>query len=574
MNESSTSWIAILTLKSDPSTSNIKGDAEPYILSQEEPTFIGRSNDCQITLKPKYSTASRYHAKVESLNLNGQLVWQVCDLETPNGSYVNNQKIKNCQPLNPGDQLVLGKPNGAAFTFEWKEIEIVKLNDIFRKKHSYDETYVPGAESFILPEEKTHASPGSSDSPPEYYKDSANLPEDHPILSESPEPVSPEPVSPKASPQSNRSLALAKTFLGLLLVSGILFLLYRIPETFQAQKTKDDSLSSYVDNISRLLIDTKLESLDPFDPSARKARESANGQTISTLKNIDGQHKGALLRFLHGAKLIRLLPQQLSRQWISSPNLISKEKVQLSPQLLDRQELLLVNHFTVPKNPVERAVLAVMQTQRAQELSPSAVKKCGVQVQSETPSCGWLLTFNSLAYEQPFYTPIQLSGADLTGVVLRDAPLEGINLEGAYLSFQQCKQTFTGNFFVDTFYRRPQSWFSNSCSADLSGSGFQNGRFFRSVLPGANLSNAKLDFADLRQADLRAANLTGVSWHGALLNGACYLEEDWKNAFPKIGPDGKTFDPKRFGMRPIAAKASNFNDSSSFQECKSLKPPA
>ena len=151
-------------------------------------------------------------------------------------------------------------------------------------------------------------------------------------------------------------------------------------------------------------------------------------------------------------------------------------------------------------------------------------------------------------------------------------PLEGINLEGAYLSFQQCQQTFTGNFLVDTFYRKPMSWFSNGCSADLSGSGLQNSRLFRAVLLGANLRGAKLDFADLRQADLRAANLSGVSWQGALLDGACYLEQDWKNSFPKIGPDGKTFDPKRFGMKPVADKASDFNDANSFQECKSLEP--
>ena len=420
MNESSTSWIAILTLNSDPSIPKGKEDAEPYILSQEEPTFIGRSNDCQITLKPKYSTASRYHAKIESMNLDGKLVWQVCDLETPNGSYVNDQKIKNCTHLNPGDQLVLGRPNGATFTFEWKEIEIVKLNDIFRKKHSYDETYVPSAEGFALPEEKTHASTGLSDSVLENQGESTRFTADPPVPANIP-----SPRNERAPLLSGNALPLlTKTALGLLLISGILFLLYRIPETFQSQRTKEDSLGAYVDNISRLLIDTKLESLSPYDPVARKARESANGQTVSILKTLDGQHKGALLRFLHGAKLIKLLPQQLSRQWISSPNLISKEKVQMSPQLWGRKELLYANNFIVAKQDlVTRPILSVTQTQRTQDLAPSAVTKCGPSAQqSDAPRCGWLLTFNSLASEQPFYTPIQLSGADLTGVVLKDAP--------------------------------------------------------------------------------------------------------------------------------------------------------
>ncbi|MEO0374845.1 MAG: pentapeptide repeat-containing protein, partial [Cyanobacteria bacterium P01_A01_bin.17] len=216
-------------------------------------------------------------------------------------------------------------------------------------------------------------------------------------------------------------------------------------------------------------------------------------------------------------------------------------------------------------------IFLASQTNVNQRLISKDSKGCAAQKDKRPLGCSWILEFSTKSYEQPFVTPVQLSGADLTGVKLKDAPLERSNLEGAYLSLQSCKESSSGNFFVDNFYQKPIRWFQrDKCSADFSGAGLQDSRLFRSVLMGANLRNAKLDYADPRQVDLRGANLAGVSWKGAMLKGACYLEKDWQKSFPEKGPNGGKFDPALEGMKVVSPEESDISDSSLFKECKNI----
>jgi uncharacterized protein YjbI with pentapeptide repeats/pSer/pThr/pTyr-binding forkhead associated (FHA) protein len=572
MNESSANWIAIVTFYDESGSQNHQRDPEPYILSTKEATFIGRSNDCQIILRPKYTTASRYHAKIEQVSFEGKLVWQVCDLGTPNGTFVNDQKIKGCQRLQSGDYLTLGKPRGANFIFEWNSREIEELNEIFRKKHPYDETVVPQMESFESQDEKTQFFPKSSSKVEVGGRpvEESSVEAERSII---------DFRADKATISGNRNFInyptqiLAKGLLAFISVLILSFLIYRILGFSEAQKNEDASLKSYIDSISKLLLDKKLSSLSLNDPSARNARESANGQTLTTLKNLDGQTKGALLRFLHGSKLIKIQSQKLGEEWLSNKNIVSnKGKIQLFDQDLNRKELIYLSQTKIQGNNIDSLPVFLMRKNEFdQRKSKGAIQECAnpTQMNKKISNCSWVLEFASQSYEEPFLTPIQLSGADLTGVVLKDAPLDGINLEGAYMSLQECKPSFSGNFFEVNFYKKPMHWLSNhQCRADLSGAGLQNARLFRSVLIGANLSNGKLDHADLREADLRGANLTGVSWKGAILTGACYFEEDWQKYFPEKGTDGQPFNPIAEGMKPISNRKTDFNNPHSFQECK------
>lgn len=44
-----------------------------------------------------------------SRSSNGMPMWQVCDLESTSGTFVNNQPLQGCQTLQPGDRITLGQ---------------------------------------------------------------------------------------------------------------------------------------------------------------------------------------------------------------------------------------------------------------------------------------------------------------------------------------------------------------------------------------------------------------------------------------------------------------------------------
>jgi pSer/pThr/pTyr-binding forkhead associated (FHA) protein len=579
MNASSASWVAILILNSELDSQNNQKESEPYILSKKEATYIGRSQDCQFILSPKYSTVSRYHAKVELVNQDSELVWQIHDLGTPNGTFVNDKRVKDFQCLKSGDLLTLGKPNGANFTFEWKFIEIEKLNEVFRKKRLYDETVVPSMNDFENNEEKTYffnenlAQNPLRENPQK--NDSIGIEKSTPNSSD----INKNIIDINSRTDKKRHVKNSSRIFSVLLSIFIIlfltsFLIYLAQGIFEAQTNKNEELKSYIESISRLLLDKKLDSLSPDDPDARKAREAANGQTLVKLKDLDGQAKGSLLRFLHKAKLIKIQPEKLSKEWLLNINANSNKRwVQLLSLDYPRKELVYLRQDKAGVfNSYSLPILLINQVELNQKYGN---KKCIYSPQSNRRDliCALALPFKakSQLYEKPFITPIQLSGSDLTGVVLKDAPLEDINLEGSYISFRECKQNSSENFFEDTFYRKPVNWFSRyKCTADFSGSGLQGARLFQSILMGANLSNAKLDYADLRQADLRGANLANASLKGAVLTGACYIEENWEKNFPKKGPTGNLFNPLSEGMRPISIYQSNTLDPTHFQECKNF----
>ncbi len=101
-----------------------QGGANPqfsrsYLLSTTQEVLIGRDPNCQIVLDSGlYTTVSRRHAIVRPLGTaSTQERWQLCDLNSANGTYVNGQRLQGCQELHPGDRLTLGS-DGAEFIFE------------------------------------------------------------------------------------------------------------------------------------------------------------------------------------------------------------------------------------------------------------------------------------------------------------------------------------------------------------------------------------------------------------------------------------------------------------------------
>lgn len=60
---------------------------------------------------------SRRHAAVRPLTHGNWTRWQICDLNSANGTYINGQKLEGCQTLETGDRISLGI-DGPEFIFE------------------------------------------------------------------------------------------------------------------------------------------------------------------------------------------------------------------------------------------------------------------------------------------------------------------------------------------------------------------------------------------------------------------------------------------------------------------------
>ncbi|MDJ0706991.1 MAG: FHA domain-containing protein [Leptolyngbyaceae cyanobacterium MO_188.B28] len=116
-NNSESDWFATL-MRYDSSNPEVEECAFVYRLDQD--TLIGREVSCQIVLDSgMYSTVSRRHAKVIRMCTDEEKpIWQICDLNSTNGTYVNGAKVTACQTLKHGDHILFSKV-GPEFIFEY-----------------------------------------------------------------------------------------------------------------------------------------------------------------------------------------------------------------------------------------------------------------------------------------------------------------------------------------------------------------------------------------------------------------------------------------------------------------------
>jgi RsiW-degrading membrane proteinase PrsW (M82 family) len=81
---------------------------------------IGRDPSCQIVIDSQvYGMVSRRHAEIRYAPATGggPEHWWICDLNSANGTAINQQPLQGCQILQHGDRLTLGQ-DGPIFLFE------------------------------------------------------------------------------------------------------------------------------------------------------------------------------------------------------------------------------------------------------------------------------------------------------------------------------------------------------------------------------------------------------------------------------------------------------------------------
>jgi RsiW-degrading membrane proteinase PrsW (M82 family) len=100
-----------------------------YPLSVQSPLTLGRDPRCQVVLNSTLHRAvSRRHAEIIPIfgfhSPDGSCYWQICDLNSANGTFLNGQRLKGCQVLQSGDRIMLGR-GGPEFILEYLTEKLV-----------------------------------------------------------------------------------------------------------------------------------------------------------------------------------------------------------------------------------------------------------------------------------------------------------------------------------------------------------------------------------------------------------------------------------------------------------------
>ncbi|MDX2231620.1 MAG: PrsW family glutamic-type intramembrane protease [Leptolyngbyaceae cyanobacterium bins.349] len=98
-----------------------------YPLTGVNPVVVGRDFRCQIVLDPTvYRSVSRRHIEISPLpgmaTTEREWIWQICDLSSRNGTFINGVRLQGCKLLQTGDRIALGQ-NGPEFVFEQQSVE-------------------------------------------------------------------------------------------------------------------------------------------------------------------------------------------------------------------------------------------------------------------------------------------------------------------------------------------------------------------------------------------------------------------------------------------------------------------
>jgi RsiW-degrading membrane proteinase PrsW (M82 family) len=101
-----------------PLKSAVNLQPQKHQLSQTQELVIGREINCQIALDSNiYGMVSRRHAIVRPIANSNLPRWEIGDLNSANGTYINGNKLQGYKILEIGDRIILGE-NGPEFIFE------------------------------------------------------------------------------------------------------------------------------------------------------------------------------------------------------------------------------------------------------------------------------------------------------------------------------------------------------------------------------------------------------------------------------------------------------------------------
>lgn len=157
----SASQIPILRQVARPGRAALADLPSPFSLDKPITVVIGRDPRCQIVLSSQvYGGVSRQHAQLSPAP-HAPSGWQICDLNSANGTYVNGFRVQGCQTLNWGDRITLAQ-DGPQFVFELQPVYDAASPPVAPVSPPYNPNLSPA--SFAITE---HPLEPNSKSPPQ-----------------------------------------------------------------------------------------------------------------------------------------------------------------------------------------------------------------------------------------------------------------------------------------------------------------------------------------------------------------------------------------------------------------------
>ena len=260
---------------------------------------------------------------------------------------------------------------------------------------------------------------------------------------------------------------------------------------------QDATLEAYLDQMSGLMLESKLLTSDKQSP----VRAVARTVTLTVLRRLDGERKADVIRFLYEARLLSTRPPRVQ---LNAANLekVKLRQANLGDANLEGADLPGANlggaslreaklaHANLAKSDLGHANLRGADLTGANlggaELPGADLSDAnltGVNLRGANLKGAVLSSANLIGADLP--------GADLGGASLRGANLSGANLQGAFLTNVELQDAAIGEADLRRAYLG---------AADLRS---------------AYLGNANLASADFQDADLKGANLVGAELRGA-----------------------------------------------------------